>query len=117
MNPWLERLQQARRHSPSAPAGSAGMVRADEIAAVKVWSTVLRTRVWVVADDLPREAWPTDAPVYTHAEVQILRQVGREGMVWVHAARNLFGGRVVEAQRLKRLNKKEGHEQRPATPT
>jgi hypothetical protein len=65
------------------------------IEAVKVWSDVLKTSVWVVADDLPQEHWPADATVYTHAEVKILAQVGPNTLAWVHATKLELNGRVV----------------------
>jgi len=67
----------------------------ERVAAVKVQSPVLDADVWVVSDDLPREQWPTDAPVYTHAEVKILTQVGPDTLAWVHATKELFHVRVV----------------------
>jgi hypothetical protein len=63
--------------------------------AVKVLSYILQAAVWVVADDLPRDEWPTDAPAYTQAEVKILKQVGADTLPWVHATRVMFGARVV----------------------
>ena len=45
--------------------------------AVKLWSPILNTAVWVVADELPMTEWPHDGTmVYTRAEVKILTQVG-----------------------------------------
>lgn len=67
----------------------------DPVAAVKVHSDVLNEAIWVVCDDLPREAWPTDAPVYTQAEVKILAQVGPDVLAWVHATKTMFGAEVV----------------------
>jgi len=60
-----------------------------------VWSEVLREVIWVVAEDLPREAWPADTLVYTHQEVKVLRQIGQDTLAWVHATKQLFGARVV----------------------
>jgi hypothetical protein len=71
----------------------------DPPVAVKVWSDVVHAEVWVVADDLPREDWPTDAPVYTHAEVKILARVGSGVLAWVHIVKEAFGARVIESQR------------------
>jgi hypothetical protein len=65
------------------------------IIALKVWSAVLREAIWVVADDLPREAWPTDALAYTHQEVRILRQIGQDTLAWVHATKRMFGAQVI----------------------
>jgi hypothetical protein len=67
--------------------------------AVKVWSDVVQAEVWVVADDLPRGNWPTDATVYTHAEVKILAQVGLGVLPWVHTVKEAFGARVVQSHR------------------
>ena len=67
--------------------------------AAKVWSEILQAAVWVVADDLPQEAWPNDAPVYTHTEVKLLRQVGPDTLGWVQALKAMVNGRVVAAQR------------------
>jgi hypothetical protein len=36
-----------------------------------------------------------DAPVYTHAEVKILTQVGPETLAWVHPVKEIFDARVV----------------------
>jgi hypothetical protein len=116
MNPWLERLQQARRQHPHTPAGSVGVGRAEDITAVKVWSPVVNATVWVVADDLPREAWPTDAPVYTQAEVTMLRQSARDWLAWVHASKALFDARVIDAPRVKNQNIEEGQGPRPGAP-
>jgi hypothetical protein len=66
------------------------------IVAVKVWSDALQQPIWVVADDLPRDEWPTDTLVYTHAEVKVLIQVGPDTVEWVHAAKQMFNARVVE---------------------
>ena len=72
------------------------------IAAIQVWSEVLGTVVWVVADDLPLNEWPMEAPVYTLAEVRLLTQIHaeavRETLAVVHAVKELFQARVVRAQ-------------------
>jgi hypothetical protein len=67
----------------------------DPPVAVKVWSDVVHAEVWVVADDLPRDQWPTDAPVYRHMEVKLLSRAGRETLGWVHVVKWLFDARVV----------------------
>jgi hypothetical protein len=72
---------------------------ADTLIAVKVWSPILDEAVWVVADDLPRDEWPTDARVYTHAEVRILTQVGQDTLTWVHAVKAAVDGRVLDGRR------------------
>jgi len=69
------------------------------IAAVKVWSTVLDEAIWVIADDVPPQQWPTDGPVYRHAEVKILTRVGQDTLAWVHPVKQLFGARVVSGGR------------------
>jgi len=71
---------------------------ADPVVAVKVFSPMLGGNVWVIDDALPHEEWPTDAPVYTHAEVKILAQVGPDTLAWVHPMKELFGARVVYAK-------------------
>jgi hypothetical protein len=70
----------------------------DPVAAVKVFSPILGGHVWVVDSTLPREAWPTAAPVYTHTEVMLLTQVGPETLASVHLAKELFGARVIDAR-------------------
>jgi hypothetical protein len=91
----------AGAHSPW-PSKSAANDTSSPVA-VKVWSSVLQAAVWVVADDLPRGEWPTDAPVYTHAEVKMLRPRGRDEFAVVHAAKTLFDGRIIAVQPLDRL--------------
>jgi hypothetical protein len=71
----------------------------DPVVAVKVFSPSLGGNVWVIDDTLPHEEWPTDAPVYTHAEVKRLTHVGPDTLAWVHPAKELFGARVVDARR------------------
>jgi hypothetical protein len=66
------------------------------IIAVKIWSDVLQAELWVVADDLPKEEWPTEAPVYTQAEVKILAQVGPDTLAWIHATKQMVNARVVD---------------------
>jgi hypothetical protein len=72
---------------------------ADPGEAVKAFSPILGGNVWVIDDTLPHEQWPTDAPVYTHAEVKLLALVGPDTLAWVHPAKELFGARVVDARR------------------
>jgi TubC N-terminal docking domain len=69
-----------------------------EIIAVKVWSEILGEAIWVVADDLPREKWPAEAWVYTHAEVKILQQVGPATLMWVQTVKEDFDARVVASR-------------------
>jgi TubC N-terminal docking domain len=85
----------ARGSEPESPANipEAG----EPIVAVKVWSDILGEAVWVVTSDVPRTDWPTDAPVYTHAEVKLLTLIGPDTVGWVHSAKELFGARVVDA--------------------
>jgi hypothetical protein len=64
--------------------------------AVKVWSDALQHAIWVVADDLPRDEWPTDAPVYTRAEVKVLTRVGPDTVEWVHVTKQMFNARIVD---------------------
>jgi TubC N-terminal docking domain len=68
------------------------------IIALKVWSTILGEAIWVVADDLPREAWPAGALAYTHQEVKVLRQLGQDTLAWVHATKQMFGARVIAGE-------------------
>jgi hypothetical protein len=82
------------------PALAAPEVADDrKLIAVKVWSGMLGEAIWVVADDLPDEAWPADAPVSTHQEVKILKQVGQDTLAWVHATKQMFGARVIAGER------------------
>ncbi|MBI3329653.1 MAG: hypothetical protein HYZ81_23475 [Nitrospinae bacterium] len=69
------------------------------VCAYKIHSHVLAMDLWIVADDLPREARPRDAPVYTHAEVMILVQAGPDTLEWVHAVKTMFNGKVVQGHR------------------
>jgi hypothetical protein len=75
--------------------------------AVKVWSDMLGEAIWVVADDLPGDEWPTDAPVYTHAEVKQLLQVCPNTLAWVHATKQIFGAQVVDGGTRSRRNATE----------
>jgi hypothetical protein len=72
------------------------------IIAVKVWSEILSEAIWVVADDLPREAWPADALAYTHQEVKVLRQLGQDTLAWVHATKQIFGAQVIAGRQRPR---------------
>jgi hypothetical protein len=103
MNPWLERyraLSATTRAETTEPSSSPSSAEdgAREIMAVKVWSDILGEALWVVADDLPPEEWPTDAPVYTHQEVRILKQVGQETLAWVHQVKTAVGARVLDSR-------------------
>jgi hypothetical protein len=72
------------------------LIRGDEPpVAVKVWSDVVQAEIWVVADDLSRDEWPTDAPVYRHGEVRLLSCMGRDTLGWVHLVKILFDARVI----------------------
>jgi hypothetical protein len=70
-----------------------------ECIAVQVWSDILSESIWVVANDLPKDAWPIDASVYTHAEVKMLTHVGPDTLEWVHAAKQVFGAQVIAGGR------------------
>jgi hypothetical protein len=84
----------------ATPTSAAPNVLDDRaIIAVKVWSAILGEAIWVVADDLPKEAWPGEAPAYTHQEVKILRQIGQTTLAWVHATKQLFGAQVIAGGR------------------
>jgi hypothetical protein len=67
--------------------------------AVKVWSAILGDAIWVVADDLPKDAWPVDALAYKHQEVKMLRQIGQDTLAWVHATKQMFGAQVIAGGR------------------
>lgn len=90
---WRESVDGSRWCLPCVQAGRT------PVAAVKVHSTVLDVDLWVVADDLPREQWPTDAPLYTQCEVQLLRQAEarQDVLEWVQMSKELFDARVVSA--------------------
>jgi TubC N-terminal docking domain len=74
------------------------------IIAVKVWSEILSEAIWVMADDLSKDAWPTDALVYTHQEVKMLRQIGQDTLAWVHATKQMFGAQVIAGGRPPRFH-------------
>lgn len=79
VNPWLERLRHApQEDAPSASDAENGQDDQRDIIAVTVWSEILGAAIWVVVDDLPRDQWPTDDPVYQYAEVK--RLIGRGPM-------------------------------------
>jgi hypothetical protein len=70
----------------------------EPIVAVKVWSDVLEAALWVIADDLPKEEWPTDAAVYVHQEIKKLLRVGPQTLAWVHVTKMMFGARVIDGR-------------------
>jgi hypothetical protein len=74
--------------------------------AVKVWSAMLDEAIWVVADDLPKNAWPADALAYTHQEVKVLRQMGQDTLAWVHATKQMLGAQVIACGRRRRSHPK-----------
>jgi hypothetical protein len=79
---WRETPDGGRWCEPCVIAGRLSVV------AAKIWSDTLDAALWVVADDLPRKQCPQDGvPVYTHPEVQMLRQAGPNVLQWVHAAK------------------------------
>lgn len=90
---WRETPDGGRWCVPCVLAGR------DPVAAVKVQSPVLDTAVWVVADGLPRETWPTDAPVYRQRELKILQRVGTDTRAWVHVTKTMFHAHVVDGGR------------------
>ncbi|MGH8060032.1 MAG: hypothetical protein ACREOH_22815 [Candidatus Entotheonellia bacterium] len=57
---------------------------------MKVRSDALDAEIWVVADDLPREECPAEAPIYRQSEVKILAQVSQDALVLVHATKTMF---------------------------
>jgi hypothetical protein len=76
--------------------------------AVKVWSNLLEEALWVVADELPRDQRPTDAPVYSHTEVKILKAVTPKALAWVHLTKGIFMAEVVPGHPC-RLRRRTGH--------
>jgi hypothetical protein len=91
-----EKAALVRILAAGAPAPAAPDVPDDRaIVAVKVWSAVLSEAIWVVTDDLPKDAWPADALAYTHQEVKVLRQLGQDMLAWVHTTKQMFGARVI----------------------
>jgi hypothetical protein len=92
-----------------APALAAPKLPDDRtIIAVKVWSGMLSEAIWVVADNLPRDEWPRETAVYTHAEVKWLRQVGPDTLEWVHASKQMLGARVMRAAANHERNRPDG---------
>jgi Zinc-finger of RNA-polymerase I-specific TFIIB, Rrn7 len=71
----------------------------EPIVAVKVWSEVLEAAIWVIADDLPREKWPADAPVYKESEVKLLMQTGPKNLEWVHVTKMMFAARIIDGRK------------------
>jgi hypothetical protein len=65
--------------------------------AVKVWSDVPQAAVWMVRDDLPRNEWPHDGPVYTHREIRMLTKVGQDVLQWVNPVKEIFNAKVIAA--------------------
>jgi len=57
-------------------------LQGDDLVAVKVWSEVLQEAVWVVADDVPLDPYLADGRVYTHHEVRVLLEHGRNVKMW-----------------------------------
>ena len=70
-----------------------------EVIAIQAWSDILQEAIWVVVDDLPRDEWPIDPPVYQYREVKVLKEVGQDTLSWVHVLKEEFGARVVAARR------------------
>jgi hypothetical protein len=66
--------------------------------AVKVWSGMLDEAIWIVANDLPKNAWPADTLAYTLHEVKVLRQIGQDTLAWVHATKQMFGVQVIASR-------------------
>jgi hypothetical protein len=90
---WRETPDGGRWCEPCVIAGRV------PVTAVKIHSEILDAPLWVVADDVPREQRPHDGtPVYTHHEVQMLRQASTTVLQWVHAAKRELGGTVAETK-------------------
>jgi hypothetical protein len=89
MNPWLERLRETAREDVP-------------IVAVSVRSNILDDTVWVVADELRHDEWPTDAPIYRHAEVKLLAGAGTDLLATVHRVKALFNARILAVTRHSR---------------
>ena len=90
---WRETREGSRWCVPCVLAGR------EPVVAVKVHSDLLDTDLWVVADDLPRDQWPMDVPVYTHAEVMVLARAGPDTLEWMHAVKTMFNCNVVQGHR------------------
>lgn len=96
VNPWLERLRHApQEDAPSASDAENGQDDQRDIIAVTVWSEILGAAIWVVVDDLPRDQWPTDDPVYEYAEVKRLIGRGADALRSVHLVKMVFAARLV----------------------
>jgi hypothetical protein len=54
----------------------------DDIAAIKVWSEVLREAIWVVADGVPLAEYLREGKVFTHHELRMLIAHGRGVKAW-----------------------------------
>jgi hypothetical protein len=87
----------------------------DPPVAIKVWSDVVQAELWVIIDELPRNEWPTDAPVYRHAEVRLLTGLGPEVLAWAHLVKTLFKARLVGrcTSEDRRLDQRTGTYSRP----
>jgi hypothetical protein len=66
------------------------------VVAVEIWSDKLDAVLWVVADELPCDRWPGDAPVYTVSEVRRLQHQPADVLHWVHVTKQDLGARVVD---------------------
>ena len=103
MNPWLERYRSlstatSAETTDHSVTPSSALKDTYEVMAVKVWSDILGEAIWVVADHLPQNEWPTDAPVYRHQEVRILKQVGQDTLAWVHAVKVAVDSRIMDGR-------------------
>jgi hypothetical protein len=54
----------------------------DDIAAVKVWSEALQGPIWVVAEGEPIHEFLGDGKIFSHREIQVLREQGRGVKAW-----------------------------------
>jgi hypothetical protein len=91
-NAWRETPDGGRWCEPCVMAGRVAVV------AVKIWSDTLEAALWAVADDLPRDQWPQDAPVYTYREMQELRQTSPDVLQWVHITKEVFGASLAHVE-------------------
>jgi hypothetical protein len=101
-----EILVHLARHGDDGACGDAEGNTVDavqpSVVAVRVWSDMLQEVVWVVDETVPHAKWPSDAPVYTHAEVKMLTRVGPDTLEWVHATKQMLGAQVIAGGRRPR---------------
>jgi TubC N-terminal docking domain len=57
-------------------------LQGDDLVAIKAWSELLEEALWVVAEGVPVDAYLRDGKVFSHREVQVLREQGRGVKAW-----------------------------------